>query len=93
MLPGRPKRDVAVIRRIKEWAYEYLAVGPEVSVTVMELACHEPGCPPIETVVAVMEQGKDTRQWKFHKSVPDITVKDFAAISNTQPAVPVEKKP
>ena len=70
---SRPKRDPALIRQVKEWAYEYLPISKEATVSVMELECHEPDCPPLETVVVVMEQGKETRQWKFHKPIPEIT--------------------
>ena len=73
---GRPKRDAALIRQIKDWAYECLPISADATVSVMELECHEPGCPPLETVVAAMEQGKKTRQWKFYKPMPDITRAD-----------------
>ena len=39
----------------------------------MELECREPSCPPLETVIAAMEEGKPTRQWKFHKPMPEVT--------------------
>ena len=81
---GRPRRDASLIRQIKDWAYEYLDLPATVSVSVMELECHEPGCPPLETVIAAMEQGKKTRQWKLHKPVPDITVEDFVDLTDAQ---------
>ena len=43
----------------------------------MELQCHEKDCPPLETVIAVMEQGLETRQCKFHKPITEVTQKDF----------------
>jgi hypothetical protein len=78
---SRPKRDPALIRQVKEWAYEYLPISKEATVSVMELECHEPDCPPLETVVVVMEQGKETRQWKFHKPIPEITPKDLELVT------------
>ncbi|MCH1507552.1 MAG: hypothetical protein L7V86_28520 [Verrucomicrobiales bacterium] len=78
---SRPKRDPALIRQVKEWAYEYLPISKEATVSVMELECHEPDCPPLETVVVVMEQGKETRQWKFHKPIPEITQKDLELVT------------
>ena len=82
---GRPKRDAALVRRIKEWAYECLPISTDATVTVMELECHEPDCPPLETVVAAMEKGKETRQWKFHKPMPDITLADVAEHRSSEP--------
>ena len=37
----KPKRDPALIRQIKNWAYEYLPITTEATVSVMELQCHE----------------------------------------------------
>ena len=73
----KPKRDPALIRQIKNWAYEYLPITTEATVSVMELQCHEKDCPPLETVIAVMEQGLETRQCKFHKPISEVTRKDF----------------
>ena len=82
---GRPKRDAAVMRQIKDWAYECLPISTEAVVSVMELECHKPDCPPLETVVAAMEQGKETRQWKFHKPMPDITLADVVDAASKEP--------
>ena len=82
---SRPKRDAALIRQVKNWAYECLPISAEAAVSVMELECHEPGCPPLETVVAAMEQGKETLQWKFHKPMPDITRADMVDLAAKEP--------
>lgn len=74
---GRPKRDVTLIRQIKEWAYACLPVSSEATLSVMELECREPGCPPLETVIAAMGEGQGTRQWKLHKPIPDVTRADL----------------
>jgi hypothetical protein len=46
---------------------------------VNELACYEPGCPPIETVVALLRQGEPPWQVKVHKAVVDISDDDLLA--------------
>ena len=38
---------------VKEWVSKHLDLGEDDLVSVAELACHEPGCPPVETVVTV----------------------------------------
>lgn len=80
MLFERPKRDVALIRRIKSWASELLPIAEDSVVSVMELECTEEGCPPIETIVAAIEKGKPTRQWKIHKPISKITRQDLSDI-------------
>jgi hypothetical protein len=51
----------------------------DLSDDVTELACREPGCPDIETIVAVMRTGEGPRTAKFRKPLPDITADDLAA--------------
>lgn len=81
MLIGRPKRDRAAVQQIKDWASEHLPITEDAIVRVMELQCHETGCPPLETVIAAMEQGKDTRQWKLHKAIPEVTLADITELA------------
>ena len=78
---GRPKRDVGVIRQVKAWAQEFLPISDDSTVSVMELECREPGCPPLETVIAVMEAGKQTLQWKQHKAIPDVSREDLMQLA------------
>ena len=47
-MPGRASQ-------IKAWVFQHLALTEADLVTVAELACHERGCPPVETVVTVHE--------------------------------------
>jgi len=71
-------------RRLKEIATKVLAVGEDDVVMVTELACIEPGCPPIETVIAVLGTGT-SRQLKIHKSIADITEADLIAAASGHP--------
>ena len=82
---GRPRRDAALVRQIRGWAYECLPIAAEATVTVMELECREPGCPPLETVVAAMQHDKETRQWKLHKAMPDVTLADLVELAGKKP--------
>jgi hypothetical protein len=40
-------------------------------VMVTELRCSEPGCPPIETVIAILSKGAN-RQHKLHKRIEEV---------------------
>ncbi len=47
--PGRGRRAAQVADLVR------LHLGlPDAAVTVSQLACREPGCPPVETVIAVL---------------------------------------
>ncbi|NJR51132.1 MAG: hypothetical protein HC780_17690 [Leptolyngbyaceae cyanobacterium CSU_1_3] len=66
----KPKADPEKIRDIKNWVYRILEVDSDIPISISQLACKEPGCPPIETVIAVMSM--PVKQYKIHKAVNDI---------------------
>jgi len=72
-------------RAIKSCVRKLLALQDEAIVSVSELACHVPGCPPKETVILVM-RGMETVQASIHKPMTDVTEDDvahaFSAASN-----------
>lgn len=77
---AKPSREQ--VAAVKRWAAELLPITPEGSLMVTELVCHEEGCPPIETVIAVLEVGAKPRQWKLHKPIAEITREDIHALAS-----------
>lgn len=65
---------------IKGWIKERFGLSDADLVSVAELACHEPGCPPIETVVTAHGADGQRRTWRLHKPVAEITVADVEAL-------------
>ncbi len=61
---------------IKAWVIEGLELNDDDVVTIAELACHEPDCPPIETLISVHKVDGSRRDWRMHKPLADITEKD-----------------
>ena len=68
-------------RQIKAWARELLAPADSDTILVSELACREPGCPPIETVIAVLRGPGDSTQYKLHRPSAEITREDIARLA------------
>ncbi len=62
---------------VKAWAREALRIDDDTTVLVSELACTEPGCPPVETVVAVF--AATTTKTTIHKPLGEITQTDIEA--------------
>jgi hypothetical protein len=62
-----PRSTPAALALVKRWVRSACQLGDEAVVLVTELRCHEPGCPPVETVVAIM--AGPGRRWdhRFHK--------------------------
>jgi hypothetical protein len=58
---------------IKDWTRNQLNLDENAIVMVSELQCQEEGCPPIETVIAVMETSKEKRMFKIHKAIDELT--------------------
>jgi hypothetical protein len=43
---------------------------------VNELRCAEPGCPPVETVVAVLREPGKPVQYRIHKPLAQVSFED-----------------
>jgi len=72
---SRSKTPPGRASMVKGWITE----GLNLSDAIAELTCHEPGCPPIETVVTVHGADGQRRTWRLHMPVAEITTADVAA--------------
>ncbi|MEM9447551.1 MAG: hypothetical protein AAGA75_03350 [Cyanobacteria bacterium P01_E01_bin.6] len=71
------------IAQLKTWVYDTLNLDTAIPVSISQLRCTEPGCPPLETVIAVMMQPPQT--YKIHKPASDITHDDVVASLQAHP--------
>jgi hypothetical protein len=61
----RPRRsNSAALRQVKTWAEQALRPSDDHAVMVTELRCSEEGCPPVETVIAIVGGPEKQRQGK-----------------------------
>ncbi|MDX2203372.1 MAG: nitrate reductase [Hyphomicrobiaceae bacterium] len=79
--PIRPRGGATyseALSRIRAWTRAH---GPtrEATISVTELACPEPGCPPRETVILVMRPEAPTWKLRVHKPMPDVNETDVIA--------------
>jgi hypothetical protein len=80
MLPGtNPRPDGTATARVKAWVTATLEPDDNRTILVTELACTEPGCPPVETVIALLQEG-DRERWKLHKPAAAITEDDVRTL-------------
>lgn len=68
--PSPNKISSAELRQLKNWVYEILTLDRDVPISISQLKCTEPGCPPLETVIAVMSQPPQT--YKIHRPTTEI---------------------
>ncbi|NGO14566.1 hypothetical protein G5C60_44990 [Streptomyces sp. HC44] len=74
------------LRELKEIVRTLLDLDEDTAVVIRQLACTEPGCPPLETVVAVLPMSGAARRWTLHRPAEQITEDDLrAALLTTAP--------
>ena len=78
---SKPKTDLNKVRKIKEALGETLSIQNNATITVTELTCLEEGCPPVETVVALLKAGSDPLQHKIHKPAAEFKAADLTEIA------------
>jgi hypothetical protein len=81
------KNNSQVTQKVKNWIFDVLHLEEDISLMVTELRCTEPGCPPIETVIALLKPSHPTQQYKIHKPVADITLDDVTILATTEPQI------
>ncbi len=75
-----PRSAPAQLAALRTWARAALDLDATITVMVTELTCMEPGCPPLETVVAVMLPQGASWQFKRHKPAADFDADDRARL-------------
>ena len=78
---GMPGGNPMRAAEIKRWVRQAFALGDDATVMVTELRCTEPGCPPLETCVAILSPGAPTRQHKIFKGMTEVTFEDVSALA------------
>ncbi|MEM6502677.1 MAG: hypothetical protein AAF685_12655 [Cyanobacteria bacterium P01_C01_bin.89] len=79
---SKPRSNPAALQQLKAWVYDCLKLDPEVSLSVSQLQCREPDCPPIETVITVLSQ--PAQHYKIHKALDDIELADVIRLFQTK---------
>ncbi len=74
-----PPRDEAAADRMKQAVRIALGLSDDVALSVNEIACADPACPVLETIVLIMEPGKKTRAAKAHGSLAGMGADEMKA--------------
>lgn len=67
--------------RIKGWVSRAFGLEEGTPVTVMELRCKEPGCPPVETAIAILDAPGSPRQYKVHRPMSEVAFEDVERLA------------
>jgi hypothetical protein len=63
-------------RKIKDWVREIMNLPNDTIVMVTELQSVESGCPPLETVIDLLDSNQEKRQAIIHKLVLTVSYQD-----------------
>ena len=66
--------------RLKRTLSAALGLGADDTLAVNEIACPDPGCPDMETIVLVMRAGEPTRALRVRRPMADVDEADIAAL-------------
>ncbi len=72
----RHRPDPEAVRRVKAFVTAHFALPETTTLAVAELRCHEPGCPPIETVVTARDADGNIRDWRIAKPLGEVAASD-----------------
>lgn len=74
-------------QNIKDWVVSCLSDSAQIQVLVTELECTEQGCPPKETVIALIYPNIAPKQFKIFKAITDVTEADVSAALAPEKAI------
>ena len=71
------------LESLKQSVRSALSIDADQAVLIQQLTCTEPGCPPVETVVAIL--GTPRRSWKFATPAAELSASCVRAALATYP--------
>ena len=71
------KTNPEIIRNLKAIFTEKFYISKDSTISVAELRCHEPNCPPVETVFTVRTTDGSIKDWRISKFASEIQIKDI----------------
>jgi len=69
----KPPADPVVTDRLKAWVSALMDLSENDTIMLAELACHDPGCPDLETVITVIRTDRRRFVLRFPGPMADVT--------------------
>ena len=81
---ARSAERSALAARLKGEIAPRFGLGPDDALSVNEIACADPGCPDMETIVLVRRAGKPSRALRIRKPMEAVEEADIAALAEEE---------
>ena len=78
---SQKESDPRQLGQVKSWVSQAFNLSEDVSVMITQLQCTEEGCPPVETVIAIMETPGKPQQYKIHKPLAEVKQTDIVSLT------------
>ena len=77
---NKKKPNVELTRKLKIQISKKYQLPESTIISIAELACHEPGCPPIETIITARAENGSMQNWRIGKSIDKIEESDLSQL-------------
>ena len=80
----RKNASPEVIRDLKNKITQKLNLPESTILSIAELHCHEPNCPPKETVITTRSIDGSVKNWRLAKSINEIEFEDLEKLDQSK---------
>ena len=74
---NRKTQNIEKIRNLKLLISNKYKLSDNTIISIAELNCHEPDCPPIETVITVRYEDGSMKNWRVAKPISEVEETDI----------------
>ena len=78
----RSKPSGDAIKRLKEAISDFFKIPETTTLSVAELNCQEPDCPPVETLITAHKEDGTLETWRIGKRIDDIEAQDILTLKD-----------
>ena len=80
----RKNTNPEIVRNLKNKITDKLKLPESTMLSIAELNCHEPNCPPKETVITTRAMNGSVESWRIAKSMTDINLDDLEILDESK---------
>ena len=80
----RKNTNPEIVRNLKNKITGKLKLPESTMLSIAELNCHEPNCPPKETVITTRAMNGSVESWRIAKSITDINLDDLEILDESK---------
>ena len=79
----KKKPNPEIIRNLKKIFSKKNQIPDTSILSIAELTCHEPNCPPIETIITERAMDGKVRNWRIGKPINEILESDIVNLTDS----------